>query len=66
MCCTLVFTAEKETPPVSGPTLLTPLFSRISHIVVLDPWPAESTGAALKILGTVAMEDNYKVMHGLF
>ena len=31
---------------------------------MLDPWPAESTGAALKILGTVAMEDNYKVMHG--
>lgn len=33
---------------------------------MLDPWPAESTGAALKILGTVAMEDNYKVMHGFF
>ena len=30
-------------------SLLTPLFSRISLIVVHDPWRVESTGAALKI-----------------
>ena len=50
LCSTVVITAEKETPPVSGPSLITPLFSRISRIVVHDPWLVEYTDVALKIV----------------